>query len=81
MIQLRRDGYLHRRTKMPEKPTTVKKMVDQIWFAVYGTNGSIGIVKRLERLENRPHQIWLILHGAFTLILLGLVFLFGSGVL
>ena len=68
-----------------QKPTTVKQMVDQIWFALYGTNGSIGMVARLERLEESrrkwPYRAWQVGKTTFNLILLILVFLFGTGIL
>ena len=66
---------------MPDKPTTVKGMVDQLWFATFGTNGNNGIVRRLESLETRPYRLAQTAHVFATLILLVLVFLFGTGVL
>ena len=36
---------------MPEKPTSEKKTLDQVWYGLFGTPGSAGLVARVENIE------------------------------
>lgn len=40
-------GMLH---KMAKKPTTQREMIDQLWYAMIGTNGN-GVQARVEQIE------------------------------
>jgi hypothetical protein len=66
---------------MPEKPKTQGKMIEQMWFAIFGTNGSDGIVSRIEHLEKRPSRVWDTLKDVVIITLSLLVLLFGTGVI
>jgi hypothetical protein len=66
---------------MPEVPEKQSDMIKQIWFAIYGTNGSDGICRRLERLEKRPRRAWELAKDVLIVALSALVFLYGTGVL
>ncbi len=36
---------------MPEKPTSEKKTLDQVWYGFYGAPGSIGLMDRVANIE------------------------------
>lgn len=36
---------------MPEKPASEKKMLEQVWYGLFGTPGSAGVVDRVTRIE------------------------------
>ena len=38
---------------MPEKPTSEKKTLDQVWYGFYGAPGSIGLMDRVENIERK----------------------------
>lgn len=42
-----------------DKPKTQKETIDQLWYAVIGTNGH-GLVQRMQRVETKvdAHQHW-----------------------
>jgi hypothetical protein len=64
----------------PEKPKTQREMIEQMWYAIFGTNGSNGIVKRIEHLEQRPQRFWDITKDVVIIALSFLVFLLGTGI-
>ena len=66
---------------MPIKPNTQRKMISQIWFAIYGTNGDDGILYRLKQVEGRPRNIFQTLKDVALLVMSIIVFLFGTGIL
>ncbi len=66
---------------MSEKPKTERETVDQIWYALYGTNGSIGLIDRVIRLEKSPARFFRIAKDFALLAATVLIFLFGSGIL
>jgi len=66
---------------MPIKPNTQKEVVNQIWFAIYGTNEYDGILYRLKRLETRPWSIFQALNVVALLVTTVIVLLFGTGIL
>ena len=66
---------------MAVKPDSQKDMLTQIWFAMYGTNGADGVVKRLEKLESRPRSRALFIKDILLVVMPILFFLFGKGVL
>jgi len=66
---------------MPTKPNTQKEVVNQIWFAIYGTNEYDGILYRLKRLETRPWSIFQALNVVALLVTTVIVLLFGTGIL
>jgi len=65
---------------MPEKPKTQREMIEQMWFAIFGTNGSDGICKRIADLEKRPRKVWDVLKDVAIIALSLLVLLFGTGI-
>ncbi len=66
---------------MSEKPKTGRETIDQIWYALYGTNGSIGLIDRVIHLEKSPGRFFRIAKDFALLAATVLIFLFGSGVL
>lgn len=48
---------------MPEKPKLQREILDQLWYAMYGVNGSDGIVKRVERIETEMRSVEDEVHG------------------
>ena len=36
---------------MPEKPASEKKMLEQVWYGLFGTPGSAGVVDRVASIE------------------------------
>ncbi len=66
---------------MSEKPKTAGQTLDQIWYALYGTNGSIGLIERVIHLEKGPGRFFRIAKDFALLAATVLIFLFGSGVL
>ena len=65
---------------MPEKPTSEKKTLDQVWYGFYGAPGSIGLLDRVETIEKilngkknckKPKRLEII--GADTLTLFALI--------
>ena len=67
---------------MPDKPSTQKDTIDAIWYALHGVNGSIGLVQRVERLESRGRNRWLVIKDIVLIFVWPiLVFLFGKGIL
>lgn len=64
---------------MPEKPTSEKKTLDQVWYGFYGAPGSIGLLDRVETIEKilngkkngkKPKRLEII--GAAIIVLVGL---------
>ena len=62
---------------MPDKPKTQKETIDQVWFGMYGVNGSVGLVGRMTKLEERidgngkkPRRLEII--GGIVVLLVGL---------
>lgn len=39
-----------------EKPSTQREMLDQLWYAVLGTNGE-GMMERLDRVERKLNEV------------------------
>ena len=66
---------------MPTKPRTMRESIDQIWFAIFGTNDCDGILYRLKRLEGRPRNIFQTLKDVALLVMTIAVLLFGTGLL
>ena len=66
---------------MTEKPKTQKETIDFIYYGLYGTNASIGLIERVRRLEERPGILWKILDRAITIGIALAVFFLGKGVL
>jgi len=66
---------------MANKPNTQKEVINQIWFAIYGTNEHDGILYRLKRLESRPWSIFQALNVVALLVTTVIVLLFGTGIL
>jgi hypothetical protein len=55
---------------MRQPPGNDHDAIMALWFAVIGTNGN-GITSRVERLENRGRNVWLVLKD-LTLIIIAL---------
>jgi len=36
-----------------KKPATQKETLDQVWYGMYGTNGAVGLVGRMEAVEKK----------------------------
>lgn len=66
---------------MPDKPSTQKETIDAIWYALNGTNGSKGLVQRVEKLENRPRSRWLMVKDILLVLMPILFLLLGKGIL
>jgi len=45
---------------MTDKPSAQRDVIDEIYYGMYGTDGSIGIVGRLRQLEDdfKTHAAW-----------------------
>ncbi|KKL75525.1 hypothetical protein LCGC14_2054000 [marine sediment metagenome] len=48
---------------MPEKPTSEKKTLDQVWYGFYGAPGSVGLMARVAAIDDRVQTIEKILNG------------------
>ncbi len=62
---------------MPEKPASEKKTLDQVWYGLFGTPGSAGLVTRVENIERtlngngkKPRRLEIM--GAAIVALVGL---------
>jgi len=66
---------------MATKPKIQREVINQIWFAIYGTNEHDGILYRLKRLEGRPWSIFQAFNIVALLVTTILVLLFGTGIL
>ena len=38
---------------MPDKPKTQKETIDQVWFGLFGVNGTTGLIGRVAKIEDR----------------------------
>ena len=55
---------------MAVKPTTQRDVIDEIYYGMYGTDGSIGIVGRMRQLEEdfKTHAAWHIGHRTTIIV-------------
>ena len=62
---------------MPDKPKTQKETIDQVWFGLFGVNGTTGLIGRVAKIEDRldgngkkPRRLEII--GGIVVLLVGL---------
>ncbi len=61
---------------MPDKPSTQKEMIYQLWYCIVGTNGD-GLVDHIKHIEKRLDQC--VTYKALAAIGGALTFLLGGG--